>query len=162
MKLNQHCIAVAVVLTTALLTACGSSPPKPDKVRMTLVAAADVNPAVDGRPSPVVLRTYQLKEDAKFNNANFFALFDNEQQALGGDLLARTEVELAPGERREVEFLVAGDAKFVGVMAAYRDIRNAQWRAIKAAPKKGLKNLVKTDAITVSAERTAVTIEIRD
>lgn len=153
---------LVALLPGLLLTGCASSPPKAAKARMTVVAAADANPAADGRPSPVVLRIYQLKEDAKFTNADFFALFDNDQQALGGDLLAREEVELTPGERRELEFVVAGEAKYLGAMAAYRDIRNAQWRAVQPAPKKGLMNLVKKDAVTVTAGRSSVVVEIRD
>lgn len=155
-------MVVSVLLVGLILSACSSGPPKSDKARMTVIAAADVNPAADGRPSPIVLRIYQLKEDAKFNNAEFFALFDNDQQALGPDMLAREEVELNPGEQRKVEFEVTGDAKYVGVMAAYRDIRNAQWRATQAAPKKGLLNLVKKDAILITAGKAAVTVQIRD
>lgn len=154
-------MALGSIMAAALLIACASQP-KADKARMTVSAAADVNPAADGRPSPIVVRIYQLKEDAKFSNADFFALFDNDQQALGADLLAREEVELTPGEQRKVEFVVMGEAKYVAVMAAYRDIRNAQWRAVQAAPKKGLLNLVKKDAITVTAGRAAVTVQIRD
>jgi len=154
--------ALGLMAIALLVGACASSQPKADKARMTVAATADVNPAADGRPSPVVVRIYQLKEDAKFNNADFFALFDNDQQVLGGDLLAREEVELAPGEQRTVEFVVMGEAKYVAAMAAYRDIRNAQWHAVQAAPKKGLMNLVKKDAITISAGRTAVTVQIKD
>lgn len=144
------------------LGACGSAPPKPDKAHMTVAATADVNPAADGRPSPIVLRIYQLKDGTKFGNADFFALFDMDQQTLGGDLLNREEVELTPGEKRELDFTVAGEAKYLAVLAAYRDIRNAQWRVVQAAPKKGLKNLVKKDAISISAGRTAVTLSIKE
>ena len=163
-RLRSYRVAPLLIgmLLLSLFSACSSGPPKSDKAHMTVSAAADANPAADGRASPIVLRIYQLKEDAKFNNATFFALFDSDQQTLGGDLLAREEVELNPGEQRQVEFEVAGEAKYVGVMAAYRDIRNAQWRAIQAAPKKGLLNLVKKDAIMVTAERAAVTLKIRD
>jgi type VI secretion system protein VasD len=145
-----------------IVSACGSAPPKPDKAHMTVAATADVNPAADGRASPIVLRIYQLKDNAKFNNADFFTLFDTDQQALGGDLLNREEVELTPGEKRELDFLVSGEAKYLGVLAAYRDIRNAQWRVIQAAPKSGLKNLMKKDAISISAGRAAVTLQIKE
>ena len=161
MKLHRSALTWVLLIATALLASCGSSPPKANKARMTVVAAADVNPAADGRPSPVVVRIYQLKEDAKFNNADFFGLFDNDQAALGGDLLAREEIELTPGETRQVEFAVAGEAKYLGAMAAYRDVRNAQWRAVQAAPKKGLMNMVKKDAITVTVGRAAVTVQIK-
>ena len=34
-----------------------------------------------------------------------------------------------------MEFDVSADAQFVGVMAAYRDYRNAQWRTVLQAPR---------------------------
>jgi type VI secretion system protein VasD len=129
---------------------------------MTVAAAADVNPDSSGRASPIVVRIYQLKDDSKYNNADFFALFDDDQKVLGADMLVREEVELAPGEQRQVDVAVAGEAKFVAAMAAYRDIRNAQWRVSQPAPKKGLKNIVKKDAVTIKAERAKVTLTVAD
>lgn len=154
--------ALACVWLILALGACATSQPSPDKAHMTVAAAADVNPAADGRPSPIVLRIYQLKDNAKFGNSDFFTLFDADQQTLGGDLLNRQEVELAPGEKRELDFTVVGEAKYLAVLAAYRDIRNAQWRVVQAAPKKGLKNLVKKDAIGILAGRTAVTLSVKE
>src|SRR5262245_12884012 len=137
-------IAIAML---ASLAACASGPPKATKARMTVLAQADVNPDATGRPSPVVVRVYQLQQDAKFANADFFALFDDEQQALGADLLARDEITLAPGERKEVQVEVKGEAKFLGAVAAFRDIRNSQWRVVQAAPKKGLLDVFKKDGV---------------
>ena len=154
--------AAAIALASlALLFGCASQP-KSNKARMTVEATATVNPDATGRPSPVVLRVYQLKSDDKFSNADFFALFDDDQKVLGGDLISREELELAPGERRVLEFPVSGDAKFLGVMAAYRDIRNAHWRVAQAAPKKGLLDLFGKDKITVVADRDTVRLDIKD
>jgi type VI secretion system protein VasD len=151
-----------LVLTCVVVIGCGSSPPKPVKAHMTVAAAADVNPDASGRASPIVIRIYQLKDDAKYNNADFFALFDDDQKVLGADMLAREEVELAPGEQRQVDVAVAGEAKFVAALGAYRDIRNAQWRISQPAPKKGFKNIVKKDAVTIKAERAKVTLTVAD
>ena len=128
--------------------------------RRHVAAHADVNPDANGRPSPVVVRVYQLKDDAAFKNADFFALFDKEQATLATSLIDRQEYELTPGEQRSVDFPVSGEAKFLGVAAAFRDIRNAEWRALTAAPKKGYKNMVKTDAVTVSVEKSGVTLAV--
>jgi type VI secretion system protein VasD len=161
MKPSQS-IAAALLSVCVLLTACGSSQPKPDKARMTFVAQPIVNPDIKGRPSPIVVRVYQLKNDDKYTGADFFALFDDDQKVLGPDLVGRDEVELTPGESREVQFAVSPDAKFVGVLAAFRDIRNSRWRAIKRAPKKGLLSLVRKDAITITIGRDAVDLTIKD
>ena len=110
--------------------------PKPVPIRMTLQAAADVNPDAAKRPSPVVVRLYLLKGEGAFNAADFFALYDDEKTALKDDLVARsTEFTLRPGESTAVpEFLPGGDARFLGVIAAYRDYRNAQWRLVIPLP----------------------------
>lgn len=152
----------AIVMMAVSLVACASSAPKPTKARMTVIAQADVNPDADGRPSPVVVRVYQLQQDAKFANADFFALFDDEQQALGADLLARDEITLAPGERKQLQVDVKGEAKFLGAIAAYRDIRNSQWRAVQPAPKKGLMDVLKKDGVQVDVARAKVSVTISD
>jgi type VI secretion system protein VasD len=152
---------IAIVMLAAL-AGCASGPPKATKARMTVIAQSDVNPDASGRPSPIVVRVYQLQQDAKFANADFFALFDDEQQALGGDLLARDEITLAPGERKEVQVEVKGEAKFLGAVAAFRDIRNSQWRVVQAAPKKGLLDVFKKDGVQVSVARAKVIVTISD
>lgn len=153
---------IAIVMTALAVAACASGPPKPSKARMTVTAQADVNPDADGRPSPVVVRVYQLQQDAKFANADFFALFDDEQRALGADLLARDEIELVPGESKQLQFDVKGEAKFLGAVAAYRDIRNSQWRALQPAPKKGLMDVLKKDGVQVDVARAHVSVTISD
>jgi len=115
------------------LGACGGRPPKPTPTRASLVVAGDVNPDSSGRPSPVVVRLYQLKEEGAFNNAAFFALFDKEQETLGASLIAREEYELKPGETRRLELKVAPEGHFLGVIAGYRDIDNAKWKTLLPA-----------------------------
>ena len=142
--------AVALVVTVA----CASAPPKPSNTRLTFAAVADTNPDANGRPSPVVVRIYQLRADTAFGAAEFFALYDDEMKALGPELIARDELVLSPAERRTVELPVSSEARFVGVIAAYRDIRNAQWRLVVPAP---LKNNT-----TVAVERARLLYSVAD
>jgi type VI secretion system protein VasD len=155
-------IPLLITLLCGALAACAGGPPKPAKARMTVAAQADANPDASGRPSPIVVRVFQLKSDGAFAGADFFALFDDEKKALGPDIVSREEFELSPGERRTMDFAVSGDAHFIGAIAAFRDIRNSTWRVLQAAPKKGIKNLVKKDALAVSVEKSRVTLTIAD
>ena len=118
------------------------------RVPMTINAAADVNPAVNGTPSPVVVRLYLLRTDEPFKSADFFALYDDEEKVLGQALISRDEFMLTPGEKRTLEVPIAEGTVFVGAIAAFRDIRNAQWR-VMAPPGKGF---------TVSVERARVVL----
>jgi type VI secretion system protein VasD len=143
--------ALTCVIAAALVaSACAKGgPPKPSKTRVALSASADVNPDGTGKPSPVVVRLFQLKGDAAFTNAEFFALYDDDMKVLGPELIGREEYVLAPAEKRTVEVSVSGAARFVGVIAAYRDIRNSQWRVVVPAP-------LKRDEVTLSVERARV------
>jgi type VI secretion system protein VasD len=104
-----------------------------------LSASADVNPDASARPSPIVVRIYQLKDEAAFAAAEFSPLFDDDQKVLGGSLISRREVLMTPGAKQTIsDFAIALDAKFVGVVAAFRDIRNAQWRVSVPAGRRDL------------------------
>lgn len=146
------------LMSAAWLGACSSAPPKPQPIKMNIVVSSDVNPDAANRPSPIVIRVYQLKDDAAFKEADFFALNDKEQATLAAALVSREEFELAPGEHRAVDYKLSPDAHFVGVAAAFRDIRNAQWRSEIGAPDKGLVNVVKKNKIGVAVDRAKVSI----
>ena len=117
------------MLAALALTACASQPPKPVQTQATVIASADVNPDSSGRASPVVVRIYQLRGDAQFNDAGFFALYDNEQATLGSSLIMRDERTLFPGQQVRLDLALSPDARFLGVVAAYRDMRASRWRA---------------------------------
>jgi type VI secretion system protein VasD len=121
------------------------------KATMTIAVSADTNPDASGRPSPVVVRVYQLRGDGAFNGADYFPLYDNEKMVLGEELVSRDEFVMNPGERRSLDVTLAADTRFVGAIAAFRDIRNAQWRAVVAAPKTGLTVQVERARIGVAA-----------
>jgi type VI secretion system protein VasD len=157
----------AALTITAALAACGKAPPPappaapvitiaapPDariKATMTLSATADTNPDATGRPSPVVVRVFQLRGDGAFSAADYFPLYDDDKMVLGPELITRDEFVLAPGDRRSLEVTLAADTRFVGAIAAFRDIRNAQWRALIPAASNGLTVTVERSRIAVSS-----------
>jgi type VI secretion system protein VasD len=122
------------------------------KSAMTLAASADTNPDSNGRPSPVVIRVYQLKTDAAFKGAEFFALYDDDQKVLGPELITRDEFVLAPSEKKTIDVAVSKDTRFVGAVAAFRDIRNAQWRGLVAAPQRS--------SLHVTVERARIVLSV--
>ena len=115
------------------LAACGGGPPPPTVVELTLAAAADAN-AIQNQPSPVVVRVYQLKSPAAFEEADFFQLRADEGGVLGDDLLGSDEYFISPGASQTVLSEFSPDARFLGVAAAFYDIDGAAWRDTVAIP----------------------------
>jgi len=103
-------------------------------LEMKIQAATDLNPNRKGRPSPLVIYIYELSDAAPFNEADFFAIYDNEAETIGAVLLSKIDVEISPGETREITRTLKASTRHLGILAAYRDIDNAKWRASRAIP----------------------------
>ncbi len=124
--------ALAALVST--LTGCALFGPSSTRVEATISAVSDLNPNLEGRPSPLVIRIFELKSVDAFQSSDFFSLYDNEAAALGPDILAKDEIEVRPGERYNYTRTLNAESRFIGVVAAYRDLDNAQWRASIKVP----------------------------
>ena len=145
---------LAALGVALLLSACGSAPPKPASVTGTVQATAQVNPSASKRPSPILVRIYELKSAATFDAADFMSLYQRDQGELGGDLLAKEEFVLNPGETRTFAKTLAPNTRFLGVVAAYRDLEHAKWRSVAAVQPN------QPQKVTVTAGELAVEVAI--
>jgi len=123
----------AVLVVAGSLAACSKAvaPPKPvpTVIAPTLTASERVNVDARSRSTPVVVRLYQLKSTAAFDAADFFSLFERDQQVLGDTLVAREEWVLQPGQVLKLDPREVEGVKELAVFAAFRDIDRAAWRA---------------------------------
>ncbi|MCP3869023.1 MAG: type VI secretion system lipoprotein TssJ [Gammaproteobacteria bacterium] len=132
----RHCHPLAFITYVILLfvlSGCASGPGEPPKTLLALHITASplLNPNTDGDPSPLVVRLYELKAETEFKTADFFTLFDQDRTILASDLAAsRKELEFKPGERRILDLELSPETRFIGILAAYRDLDNAIWRAL--------------------------------
>lgn len=122
-------LSAAALLAAVMLSACsGSSTPDPTTAGLTIQATDKINPNASGTASPVVVRIYELKATSTFDTAEFSQLFYNDQATLGGDMLDRREVEIAPGQTVERTDTLSSETRYLGFIAGYRDLSNATWR----------------------------------
>ncbi|WP_454869237.1 type VI secretion system lipoprotein TssJ [Pseudomonas farris] len=113
-----------------LLAGCSSLSPHSTvtKLNLKLTASDQLNPDLNGRPSPIVVRLLELKHPVTFENADFFSLYERAKESLAPDLVASEELELRPGETIEFKLSVEEGSRYVGVLAAYRDLPETKWR----------------------------------
>jgi type VI secretion system protein VasD len=132
------CLALAVVFVT--MPACSlfsteSKKEEPVQLDISLQAATDLNPDLKSRPSPMIMRVYELKSEATFVQADFFSLQNNERATLTEDLLARDEFIVRPGDRRGlIRRKIHPQTGVLGVFAAFRDLPRSTWRATFRVP----------------------------
>ncbi|QXI48358.1 MULTISPECIES: type VI secretion system lipoprotein TssJ [Pseudomonas] len=102
------------------------------KLDLTLTATDQLNLDINGRPSPVVVRLFELKHPVAFESSDFFSLYQRPKETLSQDMVASEEHELRPGETLALKLSIDPDSRFVGILAAYRDLDQAHWRRVQA------------------------------
>jgi type VI secretion system protein VasD len=137
-----------------------SSAAKPSTAAITLTAAADINPDIDSRPSPVWVRVYQLRSVGVFQLADFEQLFTNDSTVLGAEILSRSEYVLTPKQSLslvEPPIKILSDCQFIGVIAAYHEIAKATWRSyVEVSP------LDHDYSLAVTLDHLAVSLSLED
>ena len=136
---------------TALFASGCAGKPKPARIEGDIVAALDLNPSVSRRPSPLVLRIYELRAATAFDRAGFMALYEGDQAALASDLVSREELVLQPGEKRPWKRTLNADTRFIGLVGLFRDLEHARWRALASvSPGQTHALQLRADALAVS------------
>ena len=125
----------SVLLTLAFalsVTGCAAFSPSSNltKLDLKLEGSERLNPDLNGRPSPIVIRLVELKHAVGFEALDFFTLYQRPREALSPDLVALEEIELRPGEQRTLKLFVQDGSRYVGVQAAYRNLPESQWRHV--------------------------------
>jgi len=140
----------AVLLAPVALAGCAAPPPPPAVLALQLIGGGNQNPDPSGTATAVAIRLYDLAATQKFDRADIFALIEREKTTLGTDGLGMEEFVIAPGENRSITHAMKPGAKFVGIIAVFRDIDRAVWRATQAVAAEGTTRLeVRTDGISV-------------
>ncbi|KRR19670.1 type VI secretion system lipoprotein TssJ [Bradyrhizobium retamae] len=153
-KLQRLFIVGGALLVAAAATSCSTDKTaKTTPIKFVVEADELVNPNAHGKPSPVVVRIYELKSTASFTQAQFFELFDDDAKRLGPDLVAKREIELTPGEKFDFERNTPIETRNVGVIAGFRSGNDAQWRSTaEIKPDRDNRISVKLTAQAVSIE----------
>ena len=155
-----HTLAATAALTVLVMTGCQAKlpllAPKPEPiptvVRLEMSADTTVNTDRRGRATPIVVRYYLLQNTAAFDSADFFSLFERDEAVLGAAKVVREEIPLPPGQAFNAELKPQGEAKFLAVFAAYRDVNTTGWRATAPVPQN------KTTVYTVRVGQNGIAI----
>lgn len=134
----SHWMRLVLLGAVLMLQGCAvaNSVADPETV-LRIHAAINTNPNDSGRPSPLVLRIYELSARNAFESSDFFNLYDSPEQTLGNDLVSVEDLVVRPGENYTHPMSLNRKTRFIGVVAAFRDIQDAQWALVAEADPQG-------------------------
>jgi len=143
--------SIIILITCLCLWGCGSSP---TVVQADFSVSEEVNPDITGRPSPIVIRVYELKSLGNFESADFYSLLENYESVLGSDLVNSVQVHLNPGETQTFNQTTSEETNFVAVIAAFRKLDKAVWKdSTSITPKKTNKLFISLDPLSVKIKK---------
>lgn len=109
---------------------------------LSFEASDDINPDSSGRASPLVIRVYELRSVDTFRSAGFFDLYDEPDSVLNEDLLAMEEIVLRPELVEKLPTMTLNEnTRYLGIVAAFQNIDQAEWKMILDANPKGYKDI---------------------
>lgn len=125
-------ISLLLMAAAPALASCAALSPYSAQTRLELTLTGNelLNPDINGRPSPVVIRLLELKNPVGFETHDFFSLYGRGSESLGQDLVAAEELELRPGQSQRLKLHTTPGGRYVGVLAAYRDLPETRWRYV--------------------------------
>jgi type VI secretion system VasD/TssJ family lipoprotein len=103
-------------------------------LQLLVQAQRSLNTDARDASASLALRVYVLSDASGFEKASFDSLYDDDEATLGPNMIARQSLYLRPGEARELDLELRGDARAVAVFGAFREIERSEWRAVLPLP----------------------------
>ena len=146
-----------VVAVTLWLVGCASDsaipePLDPTRVLMEVRVEPDANPDPKGRYLPIVVRLFQVRAPGEFEQSDFFDLFDKTPTLAADGYQQLDELEMAGGDQRSTQHELDASVRYVGAIAAFRQINDSTWIAIAPVMAGGL------NQVTVDVTRLRVNV----
>lgn len=122
------------------------------QLTVELTTQNNINPNVNGEASPLELRIYQLSDNDAFDQATFLQLYSDDQSALKSGLISTRHLQsILPGESRTENFPLSLETKYIAVLGAFANYREAKSKAIYKVDQFGLVTVyVSVDGINIS------------
>ncbi|EMQ2081164.1 type VI secretion system lipoprotein TssJ [Yersinia enterocolitica] len=162
-----------VALVTLLVMACSSKPkPEPvDKLSVELTTAKNINPNDKGVANPLRITVYTLKNTDEFKSSDFFTITEEGTPSLKEQMEKVFDGIMLPNETKTIELTLNSGITAIGVVAAYREIEQAEWNAVfSPLPKKRVQPWYKKwwsgkqndPVVKVRVERLSISIKEMD
>lgn len=138
MNLLSYIRFIFLVLVTLTLTACQSMNGTvggyfglDTDLQVNFQVDADINPDEFGKPSPVFIRMYELKDRKMISKADFISLYERDKEVLGADMLASHKLRrFTPGETRSEQFVVDKEANYVALYAEFLEFNQSKFKVV--------------------------------
>jgi type VI secretion system protein VasD len=125
-------VVVPCVALSCSLFAKAPPPAAPEKcppqtISLSFLASRQINPTPEGQSRPVVVRVYELKEDARLMNASFDQVWHDDKATLAEDVVKVQEVQVYPARRADLKIDRTDPVNHIAVVALFQAPKSRSW-----------------------------------
>lgn len=125
---------IIIIASTLPCLGCSLLHPK-TTLESKISASARLNPDINNRASPILLGIYELKSSIPFKSLDYYQISSTSHKKLASSLIDFNELEIRPSENKYYKQVLNPNTHYLGLIAAYRNIENAQWKKIIEIPR---------------------------
>ncbi|MGI9274856.1 MAG: type VI secretion system lipoprotein TssJ [Endozoicomonas sp.] len=123
------------LLLCLCLSGCASWFQKETQVRLTIKASDQINPGNTSDSNPLFIQVLQLKDTARFQQADFLNLYKNLSATLGDELVyLPPAIPVRPGETLEQIIKPEPGSQYIGLIyffSQYQQSTTRHWLSIE-------------------------------
>lgn len=120
--------------------------------------SSDQNPNAQNQAAPIQIMVFQLKAKDKFEAADYFGLQQQADALLGDQLLSQDALMLLPEAEQNIEAAGHVEARYVGIVAGFRELNQSQWRLVVPLPEAKSTNVYKFWQFSPSRSRLHIAV----
>ena len=139
--MNVAASSLRIFALLGLLLSCAKPPPPavpekcpPQTISLSFLASKRINPTPEGQPRPVVVRLYELKQDARLLNATFEQVWHEDKATLADDLVKVTEVQVYPAQRADLKVDRTDPVNHLAAVALFQSPKGRSWLSLVDLP----------------------------
>ncbi|QDF28485.1 type VI secretion system lipoprotein TssJ [Halarcobacter anaerophilus] len=104
---------------------------KPTHIELVINSSNDLNPDINKVSSPLMLSFYELESAENFMKYDYWTLVEDSGKNLNRDLISQTKHIIVPNQQQTYKIRFDKDARFLGVVANFREIQNdSSWKQV--------------------------------
>ncbi|MFJ5157795.1 type VI secretion system lipoprotein TssJ [Pantoea sp. NPDC088449] len=139
---HRRWLTMLIILSmTSMLTSCQSTPNNDssahtESVKITFDASNTINKNDAGEANPLRITVYQLNQQQAFMASDFITLTESRDPELTSQISLIYDTMIVPGEKKDKVIETPKNVTALGVITAYRDISDSEWKVIYIIPEK--------------------------
>lgn len=166
--MNRYSITtVMLIILTSLCASCSTVKKEGIDAQFEIITSDYINPDSAKESRPLNIAIYYLTDTEEFLAADYFDLFQSDNNPLATSLVQKSSVLVLPNSHKSYKEEIPKNVRAIGVIYQFRELEQSHWRAVVDTPKTcflgfNCKSILHSSHIFISVDELNTKIKLVD